>query len=71
MTDPAVDVQQLLLLINVSMRPPPALPSHFAHQGACALAWLRGTVDSRGPLRLVFSMRKIQVSRFVLKRGLG
>lgn len=23
MTDPAVDVQQLLLLINVSMRPPP------------------------------------------------
>lgn len=86
MTDTAVDVEQLLLffVLNVHFYPPtpppcdiPASPEGLRRH----LPWWHrrdrlpsppwGTVDSREPSRLVFSVRKIQVSWLILKMVTG
>lgn len=84
MTDTAVDVQQLLLFsVNACVYPPapplgyiPAsLTGGFKKSpGQVMLAWpphLQGIVDSQEPSRLVFSMRKSQVSWSILETGTG
>lgn len=79
--DTAVDVQQLLFLENARVYPPapppgyiPASPTRELKKSPGQVTWpphLQGITDSWEPLRLVFSMSKIQVSWFILKIGTG
>lgn len=83
MTDTAVDVQQLLLFfgkctflshphptprpVPASRRPPEGLQSCLARWQQVRPPPLWGTVDAREPSRLVFCIRKTQVSWLIVK----